>query len=353
MNILNNNGYFAAANSQAGFVSFFDKIFSPSELNFLYIIKGGSGTGKSRLMKQIGEAAAAAGDTPEYFYCSSDPSSLDGILLKDRKVAVIDGTAPHVAEPRLPGCFDEIINLSIFWNGDVLKEHKNDISNLCAEKNRLYHRAYTYLAAAGNLNRAADLLCMPAVKQEKLDNWARRFASRFVSDGRGEEKTRLTSAISYMGVVDTGIFYDKAEKHYVIKDSVYLASNVLAALRNALNQRGFSCEVSFDPLDTSKVNAIYITDSNTSVTTADDRSAIDPDDSVINTERFFDRSIYRLLRTQTRFLHKCSETLTEYAVETMKEIFALHSEVEKVYISAMDFKAKERYTDKLIKKILY
>ena len=45
--------YFAAANSAYGFHNSFCEIFSPDKLQRVYIIKGGPGTGKSYLMKNI------------------------------------------------------------------------------------------------------------------------------------------------------------------------------------------------------------------------------------------------------------------------------------------------------------
>ena len=37
--------FFAAANTSAGFVSFFDRVFDPNALSKLYILKGGPGVG--------------------------------------------------------------------------------------------------------------------------------------------------------------------------------------------------------------------------------------------------------------------------------------------------------------------
>ena len=113
--------YFAAANTTDGFVSYYDGIFG--KLKKLYVIKGGPGTGKSRLMREIGASAEEKGDNVEYFYCSFDPASLDGIII-NHTCAVIDGTAPHVYEPRIPGARDETVDLSCFWNSKVLKEKR-------------------------------------------------------------------------------------------------------------------------------------------------------------------------------------------------------------------------------------
>ena len=50
--------YFMAANSGKGFFSLFDEIYYPREGWKLFIIKGGPGTGKSSVMKQIAQTAS-------------------------------------------------------------------------------------------------------------------------------------------------------------------------------------------------------------------------------------------------------------------------------------------------------
>ena len=45
--------YFTCANSSVGFVSFFEQ--NLDGLENIYILKGGPGTGKSTLMKKIGD----------------------------------------------------------------------------------------------------------------------------------------------------------------------------------------------------------------------------------------------------------------------------------------------------------
>ena len=111
---------FAAANSGEGFKSFYGEIFSPERLLRRYLIKGGAGSGKSSLMRRVAQAVSSRGHCVEYYYCSSDPNSLDGITISDMGISFIDGTAPHVYEPTCVGAFEEIINLGAFWNRDVL-----------------------------------------------------------------------------------------------------------------------------------------------------------------------------------------------------------------------------------------
>ncbi len=344
------NSYFAAANSRDGFVSFFDDIFSQKELDFLYIIKGGSGSGKSRLMREIAAFAQERGESVEYFYCSADPRSLDGIILTERKIGIIDGTAPHVCEPRLPGCFDEILNLGAFWDSRILKTHRDKIRELCAEKSRLYSCAYSYLCVAGKLASMCDSLVSPYVKSEKLAKWAQRFCMRYAPSDTYVEKTRLTSGISSAGRTCLDSFYLSADKHFIVSDSVHIAPLVFDALKNAASLKGISMCVSYDPLDTKKINALYFTDHKISITLADEKRGM-TQDTLINTERFFERESYKNIRQKVRFMSKCSSVMCDSAIEVMKEISKLHASVEDIYISAMNFEGKEAYTKALADRI--
>ncbi|MBQ7821104.1 MAG: hypothetical protein IJ391_02340 [Clostridia bacterium] len=349
--LLKGNSYFAAANSRAGFVSFFDKIFTQDELCYLYIIKGGSGTGKSRLMKEVGAEAEKLGEGVEYFYCSSDPDSLDGVILKNRGIGIIDGTSPHVAEPRLPGCFDEILNLGAFWDSGILRAHREEISLLCAEKSDLYQRAYSYLSVAGKLTSICDGMIKPHVRHTKLNMWAQRMCKRFDGSKAYTEKIRLTDGISYRGRTKLDSFYTSAREHYVISDTMHISHIVLQALCEAAKARGISHTVSYEPLDTSKINGLYLHDIGVSFTQLSYDKEPGAHDTLINTERFFDREAFKDDRSGVRSMNKCALLMTDAATETMKRIFSLHSALEDIYISAMDFKAKEEYTAALVKRI--
>ena len=48
---------FAASNSAEGFRNYYGALFTDTSPDFLYIIKGGPGTGKSHFMKQIARYA--------------------------------------------------------------------------------------------------------------------------------------------------------------------------------------------------------------------------------------------------------------------------------------------------------
>ena len=78
-------------------------------------------------MRKIGEKISQAGFQVEELRCSSDQDSLDGIVVRGQGIALVDGTRPHIIEPRYPGCLDEIINFGEFWDRDAICARQNGI----------------------------------------------------------------------------------------------------------------------------------------------------------------------------------------------------------------------------------
>jgi hypothetical protein len=110
--------YFPGNNTVRGFFSYYPYILEQKQAHKIYCLKGGPGLGKSTLMKTIGQTLLEEGEDVDFLHCSSDPDSLDGILIRKKNVAMIDGTSHHVVDPLHPGAVDTILHLGDFWNED-------------------------------------------------------------------------------------------------------------------------------------------------------------------------------------------------------------------------------------------
>ena len=137
--------YFLGANSAIGFCSCYDS-FCADANDFLYIIKGGPGSGKSTFMKKIGEAAEAAGLDVHYVRCSGDPNSLDGVYLPQRHLGYVDGTAPHVIEPKYPGVSGCYLDFSSYFDIKALRHISGSIRRFNISYKAVYQKAYDQLA---------------------------------------------------------------------------------------------------------------------------------------------------------------------------------------------------------------
>ena len=99
--------YFLGAMTQNGFSTEFGKIMADKEY-FTFILKGGAGTGKSSLMKKIAAEFEPTEDVTR-FYCSSDPASLDAIVLHTSKAIICDGAT----------CYGMFISRSLSENNQL------------------------------------------------------------------------------------------------------------------------------------------------------------------------------------------------------------------------------------------
>ena len=149
--------YFLGANSAAGFSSHYHEILPGGESGTLRVLKGGSGCGKSTLMKKVAAHAEQLGLRVRYIHCSSDPGSLDGIVIPSLGYAVVDGTAPHVVEPELCGCGESYIDLGSSYREEGLRTCRHILRRLKQSAVDLRKEASLALSALSAVERFLPL----------------------------------------------------------------------------------------------------------------------------------------------------------------------------------------------------
>ena len=147
--------FFAGANSGSGFQNLFGEILDLETAKDLIILKGGPGVGKNTFMQKIGTAMEEAGTAVEYICCSGAPDSLDGVVLPEIGCAVVDGTSPHVLEPRYAVAVDRIVDLGQFCDINGIKQHAEKIRQLMKAGGTCSARAQRCLRTAHVLEQAA------------------------------------------------------------------------------------------------------------------------------------------------------------------------------------------------------
>ena len=130
--------YFLGNNSGYGFFNLYENELKST--NKTVLLKGGSGTGKSSLLKKIAKKAKAMGLDYELWFCSGDPQSLDGIYLKDKKAAVVDATAPHASGVDIPVIKDVIFDLAQSLDESKLKGMRQDVEKYMKCKKQHFMR---------------------------------------------------------------------------------------------------------------------------------------------------------------------------------------------------------------------
>ena len=192
--------YFLGANSRAGFVSLY-RPFCAAPGDFLHVVKGGPGTGKSSFMRRIAAAARERGLDVETVLCSGDPDSLDGVYIPALRLGWADGTAPHTMDPAHFGADGDYVDLGRFCRLPLPEAARERVRELTAAYRGRYAAAYRWLAAAGDLDEAARAELPPEAEQ-KLRRRLRGILQRGAGRGEeGRESKRFLSAICGAGLL--------------------------------------------------------------------------------------------------------------------------------------------------------
>jgi len=149
--------FFAGANSGDGFQNLFSEIVDLEDTYDLMVLKGGPGVGKATFMREIGRSMEEAGTPVEYLWCSGDPDSLDGLVLPQLGVAIVDGTAPHVVEAKYPAVVERYVNLGRSYDAAGLQDVREEIMGAMEGYPACYQRAYRCLGAAERLREEEGL----------------------------------------------------------------------------------------------------------------------------------------------------------------------------------------------------
>ena len=339
--------YFAALNTSKGFVSYFKDIFA--QCKDLYIVKGGPGTGKSRFMRSVSQAAQNIGYSVEEYLCSSDPGSLDGLLIKDIDVAIIDGTAPHVYEPTLIGSKEHLVDLSAFLDSNLLKSHDRELQSLVFAKSVRYSNVYSYLSMIRTID---DLICASldrAYLLQKLKSSVQKHARMLKKGSNSSTRIKLGSAISCNGIKKLDISVGEARKRYVLRGYDIINLRYLDELYKLTKSIGANVEISYDPIYPEYPDALYYPDVKVLFYCSD---TISENEIPINTKRFVNDECLRPFKPEIRRLRKIRKSLFAQLEYDFKSISKLHAAIEEIYSLAMDFSAKEELTERFIKSVL-
>ena len=332
------NSYFAASNTGRGFVYDFEEIFRPCKK--ILILKGGPGTGKSTLIRAVASEAVNRDMEVEYFYCSSDTNSLDAVIIGDSDIALIDGTSPHVMDPKIPGVKEEIINLGQFWDSAVLKDSSREIKYYLDKISTLYRQVYDSMAVASSAESLSCRIVLRHTDVEKMNSAAERTVRSYLPDSL-PIRSRGISAFGVHGYTLLDSYEKRAEEIYTFRDRWGVSHIFLDLVKEKLDKKGVGFDFSRSPIF-DKTDALLL---------RADRVAFLPLASdagkIINTERFIRKSV-KVEKEDIKQLRLISSAAVKMAEKKLSVIGELHDELEKIYISAMDFKELGSFTRRIL-----
>ena len=346
---------FPGGNTALGFFSFYDHILPEEETGRMIILKGGPGVGKSTFMRRI-HAALGGGDSPSTLYfCSGDPDSLDAVALPERGLLVLDGTAPHVIDPKIPGARDSLINLGACLREEAMRPRLPHIRDCMADHAACSRRARACMRAACALTRDSAAVLAAAADEGRLARMTRALIRTVIPCDSGEEEEAQTPSVR---PVLTDAVTPKGELCLIAENALPRvirlvrpwAMDLTPALRElsfAARAAGYAVEEHLCPTMPGSLLHLSIPALHTLVTTSDllpseltfDFGACLPGDSLLRHECTLEQA------------HAGVKLHLHRAVSALAQAKQLHDELETFYVPNMDFAAWQRILDETLESL--
>ncbi|MDD5934467.1 MAG: PRK06851 family protein [Clostridiales bacterium] len=351
--------YFTCANSAKGFQNLFDS--NLADLQKLYILKGGPGTGKSTLMKKIGENYQLKGFDVEYIHCSSDPDSLDGMIVRDLGVGIVDGTKPHVIEPKAPGAVEEYVNLGIAWDIKRLEEATKEIKELSNKIAECYPNVYEQFQKALKVHDEWERVYISNMNMTAANQLTEQVIEKIFSGVEEKEHGRVYhrffGGATSKGAVDfvENLTSDIKTRYFIKGRPGSGKSTMLKKILRSAEDLGLDIEVYHCGLDPDSLDMLLFPTLSVCIFDSTAPHEYEPSrtgDSIIDMYqkaiRFGTDEENELKLNGIKDRYRCLLNMGMFYLERAKQF---HDELESYYINVTNFQLINEITDNLIQKI--
>ena len=347
--------YFLGGNTGKGFYSHFNYIISQQDATRIICLKGGPGTGKSSLMKKVGKYYVDKGYDVEFHHCSSDSDSLDGILIKELNVAMLDGTAPHMIDPVNPGAVDDIVNMGVCLIEENFRSTKSNVLAVNKEIGDSFRRAYRFFGAAKSIyddwytfnNNALNLYELNILKENlKNEILPDTFAAL------GKQRHLFATAFTPIGVVTyiSNIINDMSNVFVLNGAPGTGKTRVLQYIADEAIRRGLDVEVLHTPLTPEKIEHIIIPELSIAIVTSNEINKMNFEGKQYNMDSLLNQDYINLKQTSIDDVRSIFYILLQKGLDCITDAKTLHDNLEHFYVPNMNFtKADEIYEEVIIK----
>ena len=343
--------YYLGANTPVGFRSEYDTLQKDPRIGKLRILKGGSGCGKSTLMRTIAAQAERLGLRCERIPCSSDPDSLDGLVIPEAGLGIVDGTAPHVVEPKLCGVQANYINLGTAYDPAILEPLAPALRAAKAASTACYGPAYAALAASAAVRQLIHSLAEPAASAGLLP----RVKSQLLpctpprSDAPGPVRRCYLSAFTPAGV---RICLPEMKSLWGIRDCFSLGASLIRQLAGIWRAAGEPVLLAMDPMEPDQPAGLILPARDTGYWRID--PVFEPPQSLVllDLEGPVLASLPQEIRSRVDALNSLRKELTAECVFWLARAKHHHDVLEELCRPAVDFSVVDRECERILRDLL-
>ena len=349
------SGFFLGANSKHGFYSLYDNLIDLEKAKCVYIIKGSPGCGKSSFMRKIKNKLSSKYYV-EQIFCSSDPSSLDAIIIPEFGVAFVDGTSPHVVEPKFPIAVERFINLGDFADSDALYNKKSQIIDITRKYKSGFERIYNFLSVAGAIESELFDIALGGADVTRIRKKAQGIIAREIHGNGtgGETKKRFLSAISPDGYfTNFETVKTMSQNVYILEDNFGLGMFLLQPIADAAEAANFDTYLCYSPLTPARLEHIIIPELSLSFVTSKKSEPYTGEyKKKIRIDAMINPDILREKKKKLSFSRKLINASISEACSALHDGKFIHDEIEALYNPHIDFDKVYGLAEKIAKDLL-
>lgn len=352
--------FYVGGNTAHGFTSLMDS--SVQGLERLFVLQGAPGTGKSDLIRTIGDHMASTGYDIWLIHCASDNTSLDGMIVPLLKIGMIVGTAPYVLEPTLPEAALQYVNLGEACDINQLSTRNFEINHLNQHISEAFQQAYSGFAEALRIHDEWEALYIANMDFQEADELTKEYIDILYGDRKLEKQSRVDhrflGAATPNGAVDFVPNLTEGLKRFLIKGRPGSGkSTMLKKLAAVAIERGFDVEIYHCGFDPNSLDMIIVRDLEFAIF-----------DSTAPHEYFPDRVTDEIVDMYTRCIKPGTDEEHMEAIIHISERYSaqmkqsmqylaqaksLQDKLKNIYTQSMDFCLVDQIKDEIQQEIIH
>jgi len=350
---------FAAGNTARGFVQWYDSVLKGLEQ--VYILQGPPGCGKSTLIQSVGEKLLRHQVRVEWIHSPLDHEKLDGVILPDLQMGIVDGTPPRLITPQVPLAVERVLDLSNATDVSAVRVQQAKIRSLQEQIGAQQQRAYDLFAEALKIHDEWERYYITNMNFADANRVTGELIERIFAGKQlekpGQERHMYFGAATFRGAVDYILdLTDHLPERLFIKGRPGSGkSTMLKKLLAEARQRGFDTEVYHCGFDPNSLDMLVFPERGIALfdsTAPHEYFPVKESDEIVD---MYERAIKpgtdekyadQLQEVEQRYKAKMSEATS--ALATLK---ALRDEVTAIYAAATDFSRVEEQARQLYAEI--
>jgi len=191
--------YFLSSHTSQGYYSFLEG--NIKNLKHIFILKGGSIQIRSQVIRNIGIKLADRGNDVELLHGVDNPDILEGIIIPDLELALVDGENHYDGEPYISEMKGLLLDLNDFRDEEKLKIYQSKINDLKEQINVNMELVYENLQEAQKVLRIFSFQG-PSINKSQVQDIVEKIVKSLFTLKQGTMRHRFAECMTGRGKIN-------------------------------------------------------------------------------------------------------------------------------------------------------